>query len=52
MSSQMAVQHNTTTTALSPIELEDVDVDKGLVGFREIMDKGEEFTWDTRRRRM
>ena len=48
MSSQMAVQHNMTTTELSPIELGNVEVDKELVGFREIMDEGEEFT----RRRM
>ena len=47
MSSQMAVQHDMTTTVLSPIELEDVEVDEELVGFREIMDKGEEFTWDS-----
>ena len=28
-------------------ELEDVEVDEELVGFREIVNKGEEFTWDT-----
>lgn len=28
-------------------ELEDVKVDKELVGFMEIMNKDEEFTWDT-----
>ena len=48
----MAVQHDTTTMVLSPIELKDVEVDKKLVGFRETVDKGEEFTWNTRRRRM
>ena len=39
--------HPTVTLNQIEKELEDVEVDEEIVGFREIMDKGKEFTWDS-----
>lgn len=36
-----------TGNVIGSQSLEDVEVDEELVGFKEIVDEGEKFTWDT-----